>query len=130
MNPATLPKRDAVRVRPDRVRTLLGYAVTDDEIVTILERLSCAVKRESGAFAVTPPTWRFDLAIEVDFVEEVARVNGYDHVPSAPPRSSVPMLPRHDGERDRFALRHAAAALGYQEVVNYSFVPDAWERDF
>ncbi|APV50791.1 phenylalanine--tRNA ligase subunit beta [Betaproteobacteria bacterium GR16-43] len=126
----TLPGRSAVRVRPDRVRTLLGYAVADDEIAAFLERLSCIVKREPGAFVVTPPTWRFDLAIEADFVEEVARVHGYDHVPSAPPRSSVPMLARHDGERDRFALRHAAAALGYQEVVNYSFVPEAWERDF
>jgi phenylalanyl-tRNA synthetase beta chain len=79
-------------VRPARVRTLLGYAVSDDEMVAILERLSCAVKREGGALQVTPPTWRFDLAIEEDFVEEVARIKGYDHVPSHPPRASVRML--------------------------------------
>jgi phenylalanyl-tRNA synthetase beta chain len=125
-----LPKRSAVRVRPDRVRLLLGYAIADDEMARILERLSCKVQKEAGAMQVTPPSWRFDLAIEEDFVEEVARVHGYDHVPATPPRSSVPMLSPREGARDRFALRHAAADLGYQEVINYSFVPGDWERDF
>src|SRR6185503_7311932 len=78
----------------------------------------------------TPPSWRFDLEIEEDFVEEIARIHGYDHVPAGPPRSSLPMLPRHDGERSRFDLRHLLAALGYQEVVNYSFVSEDAERDF
>ena len=125
-----LPKRPAVRVRPDRVRTLLGYAVADDEMARILERLSCKVQKDGAAMQVTAPSWRFDLAIEEDFVEEIARVRGYDHVPATPPRSSVPMLRTREGARDRFALRHVAADLGYQEVINYSFVPAEWERDF
>lgn len=125
-----LPKRDAVRVRPDRVRALLGYDIPDDEMRAILERLSCTVHAEAGAFQVTAPSWRFDLAIEEDFVEEIARIRGYEQVPAHPPRSSVPMLAPREGERGRFELRHAAAALGYQEVINYSFVPEAWETDF
>ncbi len=125
-----LPGRPVVRVRPERVRSLLGYCVADEEMALILERLACTVKHDRGALQVTPPTWRFDLAIEEDFVEEIARIHGYDHVPAHPPRSSVPMLAPPEGVRDRFALRHAAAALGYQEVINYSFVPEEWETDF
>ena len=126
-----LPLRNAVNVRPMRVRALLGYDVADAEMADILERLQCRVEKGSdGTLTVTPPTWRFDLAIEEDFVEEVARIHGYEHVPAVAPRASVPMPALREGARSRFALRHAAAALGYQEVVTYSFVPAEWERDF
>jgi len=125
-----LPQRPGVRVRPARVRALLGYHVDDGEMVAILRRLACAPEVRGEALLATPPTWRFDLAIEEDFVEEVARLHGYEHVPAQPPRSSAPMLPLREGERDRFDLRRALAAAGYQEVVNYSFVPAEWERDF
>ena len=126
-----LPRRDPVTVRPQRVRELLGYDVADAEMRAILERLQCRVEAAgSSAIRATPPTWRFDLSIEEDYVEEVARVHGYEHVPAVAPRASVPMLAPRDGERSRFDLRHAAAALGYQEVITYSFVPEEWERDF
>jgi phenylalanyl-tRNA synthetase beta chain len=125
-----LPARNAVRVRPARVRALLGYEVADAEIGEILARLRCAVAREGDAFVVTPPSWRFDLAIEEDFVEEVARVHGYEHVPAVAPRSSVPMLNPCEGMRTRIGLKRAVAALGYQEVINYSFVASQWEEDF
>ncbi len=126
----TLPARPAVTVRPRRVRALLGYEVGDARIQEILERLACRPQGEGEALRATPPSWRFDLAIEEDFVEEVARVHGYEHVPDVAPRASAPMLPFHEGERTRFDLRHLLAALGYQEVVNYSFVPEEWEIDF
>ena len=125
-----LPQRPAVGVRPDRVRALLGYSIGDEAMQSILERLSCAPRVESGRMMVTPPSWRFDLAIEEDFVEEVARIHGYDHVPSKPPSATVPMLPLREGRRGRFDLRHLLAAAGYQEVVNYSFVAPEWESDF
>lgn len=125
-----LPARSAVRVRPGRVRMLLGYAVADDQMAQILGRLRCEVAREGEVLSVAPPSWRFDLAIEEDFVEEVARVHGYEHVPAHSPRSSVPMLTPPEGARTRHDLRCAAAALGYQEVINYSFVASAWEADF
>ena len=125
-----LPRREAVRVRPQRVRALLGYRIEDEEMSAILRRLQCDVTVADGALLPTAPSWRFDLAIEEDFVEEIARIHGYEHVPAAPPRSSLPMLPLREGRRDRFALRHALAAAGYQEVVNYSFVAEDWERDF
>ena len=125
-----LPSRPEVRVRPQRVRTLLGYDIAEAEMQAILKRLACEVAPEGGAFKVKPPSWRFDLAIEEDFVEEIARIHGYEHVPSDPPRSSVPMAPIPEGLRSTFDLRHVLAALGYQEVVNYSFVSADWETDF
>jgi phenylalanyl-tRNA synthetase beta chain len=125
-----LPARDTVLVRPPRVRALLGYDVSDVEMRDIFARLHCKVETRGGAITATAPSWRFDLAIEEDFVEEVARVHGYEHVPAVAPRSSVPMLALGDGKRSRFDLRHVAARLGYQEVVTYSFVPEEWERDF
>jgi phenylalanyl-tRNA synthetase beta chain len=70
------------------------------------QRLACEVAR-NGALPVKPPSWRFDLAIEEDFVEEIARIHGYEHVPATPPRSSVPMLRSPKGRRDDFDLRHA-----------------------
>jgi phenylalanyl-tRNA synthetase beta chain len=125
-----LPAREPVRVRPARVNALLGYPVAADEMAAIFTRLQCRLDRGTDAFVLTPPTWRFDLAIEEDFVEEVARVHGYEHVPAVAPRSSVPMLAPAEGRRSRAELKRAAAALGYQEVITYSFVPDAWETDF
>jgi phenylalanyl-tRNA synthetase beta chain len=126
----TLPARQSVRVRPARARMLLGYDVADGEMRSILARLACAPERDGDAIRVTPPSWRFDLAIEEDFVEEIARIHGYQHVPVRPPRVASSMLHLREGERDRFDIRHALAASGYQEVVNYSFVAEEWERDF
>ncbi len=125
-----LPGRTAILVRPDRVRGLLGYAVDDTEMFRILERLSCAPDRGPQGIRATPPSWRFDLAIEEDLVEEIARIHGYEHVPAVAPRAAVPMLPLREGERSRFDLRHQLADLGYQEVINYSFVAEDWEEDF
>ena len=126
----TLPKRAPVRVRPRRVRSLLGYEIDEAAMLESLHRLSCLPERSAEAIVATPPSWRFDLAIEEDFVEEIARVQGYERVPDTAPRSSLPMLRLREGERDRFALRHAAAGLGYQEIVSYSFVAEEWELDF
>ncbi len=125
-----LPKHESVVVRPGRVRQLLGYYLPDDDMHAILRRLSCLPEPAGDAIAVTAPSWRFDLALEEDYVEEIARVHGYDHVPAEAPRSSIPMLAVREGARDRFALRHLLADLGYQEVINYSFVSEEWERDF
>jgi len=126
----TLPTRGPVRVRPVRARALLGYDVPDKDMHGILSRLACAPEPDRDAIRATPPSWRFDLAIEEDFVEEIARIHGYAHVPVRPPRVTSAMLHLHEGNRDRFAVRHALASSGYQEVVNYSFVAEEWERDF
>jgi len=78
---------------------------------------------------VTPPTWRFDLQIEEDLIEEVIRVLGYDALPAQPPFGSLTPLVQSEAQREVDALREHVAALGYRETVNFSFVEGAWERD-
>jgi phenylalanyl-tRNA synthetase beta chain len=125
-----LPVRTPVRVRGARVNSIIGMKIPEATMAEILTRLQCKVVSEDGAFLVTPPSYRFDLNIEEDFIEEIARVYGYEKVPVTPPKSSVPMLSIPEGQRSRSAIRHLLADLGYQEVINYSFVPEAWEADF
>jgi phenylalanyl-tRNA synthetase beta chain len=125
-----LPQRAAVRVRPERTVRLIGMQIPVSEMVESLQRLQCKVVEEQGALLVTPPSYRFDLNIEEDFVEEIARVHGYENVPSLPPVSSLPMMAIPEDSRSRSAIRHVLADLGYQEVINYSFTPETWEADF
>ena len=125
-----LPMRVSVPVRIARVNSIIGLDIPVESMTDILERLQCAVIKAGATLMVTPPPYRFDLNIEEDFIEEVARVYGYDNVPSLPPKSSVPMLAIPEGHRSRSALRHVIAGLGYQEVINFSFVSEAWEADF
>ncbi len=120
----------AVRVRPARVTQLIGMAIAVEDMIAILGRLQCNVKVEGVHLLVTAPSYRFDLKIEEDFIEEIARVHGYDKVPAVAPVSSLPMMSIPEGRRSRHMLRHILADLGYQEVINYSFTPDTWETDF
>lgn len=128
--PQHLPARPAVRLRPARVRRLLGIELADEAIAALLERVHLAVQREGDVFLVTPPSFRFDIEIEEDLVEEIARLHGYDNIPAVPPQAALMMLERSESARSAWDVRHLIAARDYQEVVNFSFVEEAWERDF
>ncbi len=125
-----LPMRVPISVRVARVNSIIGLNIPVESMTNIFGRLQCAVVKAGATLLVTPPSYRFDLNIEEDFIEEIARIYGYDNVPSLPPLSSVPMLAVPEAHRSRSAIRHVIAGLGYQEVINYSFVPEAWEADF
>jgi len=125
-----LPERPPVRLRPARARRVLGITLADDAMRVLLEHVHLQVVREGDDFLVTPPSWRFDIAIEEDLIEELARLHGYDNIPAVAPQGSLMMLPSTEHGRPVWALRHLLAARGYQEVVNFAFVEDAWERDF
>ncbi len=125
----TMPVRQAVRVRPARVNALIGMKVETPVMTGIFKQLSCEVAVDAGIFLVTPPSWRFDLNIEEDFAEEVARIVGYENVPATPPRATVPIAAIPENTRSRHVLRHAMAAMGFQEVINYSFVPENQETE-
>lgn len=127
---AALPVRAAVRLRPARARRVLGITLTDDAICVLLQRVHLQVARAGEDFLVTPPSWRFDIEIEEDLIEELARLHGYDNIPAVAPQGSLMMLPSSEHSRPVWALRHLMAARGYQEVVNFAFVEEAWERDF
>ncbi|MFU2488506.1 phenylalanine--tRNA ligase subunit beta [Thauera sp. WH-1] len=124
-----LPARTPVRMRPARARRVLGISLDDDAMLALLQRVHLGVERIGEDFLVTPPSWRFDIEIEEDLIEELARLHGYDNIPAVAPQGSLMMLPSSEHHRPVWALRHLMAARGYQEVVNFAFVEEAWERD-
>jgi phenylalanyl-tRNA synthetase beta chain len=79
---------------------------------------------------VTPPSYRFDLEIEEDLIEEVARVHGFERIPARPPLARAAMTSEPETRRSLHQLRHALAAADYQEVINFTFVEPQWEEDF
>jgi len=78
---------------------------------------------------VTPPSYRFDLQIEEDLIEEVVRMVGYNHLPETPPLAPITARIRPEAERSPFAVRRTLASLGYQETINFSFVEARWEHE-
>ncbi len=131
---AQLPQTRPVRMRVARARKVIGVPVSAEDMADVFSRLNLAFGREgAGAeevFLVTPPSYRFDLGIEEDLIEEVARVYGFERIPAQPPVASGAMLPLSENRRSLHDLRRQMAAAEYQEVVNYSFVDASWEADF
>ena len=127
---AKLPARKPVRMRVARAHKILGVPVPAAEMADIFGRLGLAHSREGDAFIVTPPSFRFDIEIEEDLVEEVARVHGFDRIPARPPRAPVAMRPQREEFRPRHALRQRLADADYHESINFSFVDPQWEADF
>ena len=126
---AALPPREPVRLRLARVERLLGIKLDGIQVSDILRRLRFEFSVVEGAFRVTPPSHRFDIAIEEDLIEELARIHGYDRIPATLPVASPTLLPLREGKRDIAAIRRLLAARDYQEIVSYSFVDAAWEAD-
>jgi phenylalanyl-tRNA synthetase beta chain len=125
-----LPERQPVSLRVERASKVIGMPVTQDECAGVFQRLGLAFTQEPGRITVQPPSWRFDLQIEEDLIEEVIRVLGYGRLPDTPPLAPVVAKVRSESRRGLHAVRHALAALDYQETLNFSFVEPQWERDF
>ncbi len=125
---ASLPERRPVIVRPARVRRILGLDLPDALIKSLLERLELHAESAPDGLKVQPPSYRFDLAIEADFIEEVARLHGYDAIPALPPSGSLRMLASPERQRGESVLARLLVGREYQEVVTYSFVDQAEEQ--
>jgi phenylalanyl-tRNA synthetase beta chain len=126
---ATLPARDPVRLRLARVERLLGVRLDGTQVSEILRRLRFEFTAGGGEFRVTPPSFRFDIALEEDVIEELARIYGYERIPATLPASRATMLPAPETRREPSSVRGFLAARDYQEIVSYSFVDESWERD-
>ncbi|MDQ7974737.1 MAG: phenylalanine--tRNA ligase subunit beta [Rhodocyclaceae bacterium] len=124
-----LPERKPVTLRVARAARVIGMPLTQAQCADALRRLGFSLEEGDGTIMVTPPPHRFDLAIEEDLIEEVARLVGYQHLPTTPPLAPITARVRPEGQRSRFDVRHRLAALGYQETINFSFVEAEWERD-
>ncbi|MDO4906416.1 phenylalanine--tRNA ligase subunit beta [Neisseria sp.] len=125
-----LPERKTVAVRTARVEKLLGVKIDEERIKTILAALGLQPKKVSDGLQTTSPSFRYDIEIEADLIEEIARVYGYDNIPDDHTSGRLKMLALPETRRSRFAVYNQMAARGYQEVVSYAFVDEQWERDF
>lgn len=125
-----LPVRKPVVLRSQRAAKVLGVTLPDADIEAMLRGLGLGVEATADGFKVTPPSFRFDIEIEEDLIEELARIHGYDNIPSNPPTARVAMMPEVEIRRSPMMLRRQLAGRGYFELVNFSFVDAAWEADF
>ncbi|MDM7455970.1 MAG: phenylalanine--tRNA ligase subunit beta [Tepidimonas sp.] len=125
-----VPQPKPVTLRVGRAAQVIGMPLTQAECAEPLRRLGLEVAEGDGRLTVTPPPYRFDLQIEEDLIEEVARVIGYDRLPDAPPLAPVVPRARPEAQRSPYAVRRQLADLGYQETINFSFVEERWERDY
>ncbi len=125
-----LPPRNPVGMRLSRCQRVLGVDVTHDEAASIFTRLQLPFTVEGETFVVTPPAYRFDLSIEEDLIEEVARVHGFENIPDVPPVAEARMNVPLEVQRSPHELRQAIASREYQEVINFSFVEEAWEKEW
>ncbi len=127
---ARLPQRRPVRMRVSRAQKVIGIPVGGEEMADIFTRLRLPFEWQGEEFVVTPPSYRFDIEIEEDLIEEVARVHGFERIPAHPPRAPARMSALPEARRSLHVVRERLAGCDYQEVINFSFVEPAWEADF
>jgi phenylalanyl-tRNA synthetase beta chain len=127
---AKLPARKSVKMRVSRAEKVIGIPLKAKEVEGVFSRLGFEFKKGKEAFTVKPPSYRFDLEIEEDLIEEVARIHGFEKIAALPPRAAATMLRVPETKRSLHALRERLAAADYREVINFSFVEPAWEADF
>ncbi|MDD2713077.1 MAG: phenylalanine--tRNA ligase subunit beta [Simplicispira sp.] len=126
---AQLPVPKPVTLRVARAARVIGMPLTQAQCADALARLGLPLEQGEGTLTVTPPSYRFDITIEEDLIEEVARMVGYNHLPTTPPLAPITPKLRPENQRSTFAVRRQLAGLGYQETINFSFVDERWERE-
>ncbi len=124
-----LPSASPVQLRVARAAKVIGMPITQAQCEGVMKRLELQFTSQDDTLTVTPPSWRFDLKIEEDLIEEVIRVLGYDTLDSAPPRATLQPLVASESRRGPSRLRRDVAALGYQESITFSFVEERWETE-
>ena len=125
---ADLPVRSAIRLNATMIERLLGIQVPADTVANILEYLGMQVEVCDSGWQVTPPPYRFDIAIEVDLIEEIARITGYDNIPDTPPRADLSMFPIDAQQTLQEKVRFLLVNRGYHEAITYSFVDEQLQQ--
>ncbi len=116
-----VPERNAVKLRLARAEKVIGIPLTKEVVADVFQRLGFEFKQEGDVFIVTPPSYRFDIEIEEDLIEEVARMYGFENIPDQPPVASLKMSAKAEAKRGIHLLRQRFALQGYQEAVNFGF---------
>lgn len=125
---ASLPTLPEISLRESQIGRRLGIELDTPEVSRILEDLGCVVSESPDGWNVTPPSYRFDLRIEVDLIEELARVYGYDRIPSTSRSWSPEVTSAAEQDLPLVDVKSMLVDLGYQEVITYSFVDESTER--
>ncbi|MBU3632179.1 phenylalanine--tRNA ligase subunit beta [Polynucleobacter sp. AP-Feld-500C-C5] len=116
-----VPERKPVKMRLARAEKVIGIPLTKEVVTDVFQRLGFEFKQEGDVFVVTPPSYRFDIEIEEDLIEEVTRMYGFENIPDQPPIASLKMSAKAEARRGIHLLRQRLALQGYQEAVNFGF---------
>ncbi|VEB98386.1 Phenylalanine--tRNA ligase beta subunit [Cedecea lapagei] len=119
---AHLPKRATITLRRSKLDRLIGHHIDDAQVSDILRRLGCEVTEGQDQWTAVAPGWRFDMEIEEDLVEEVARVYGYNNIPDSPVQAGLVMGTHREADLSLKRVKTMLVDKGYQEVITYSFV--------
>ncbi|MEM6159497.1 phenylalanine--tRNA ligase subunit beta [Erwinia sp. P6884] len=119
---AALPQRATITLRREKLDRLIGHVIADGDVTDILSRLGCEVTATEGEWKAVAPSWRFDIAIEEDLVEEVARIYGYNNIPDVPVQAGLVMTRHHEASLSLKRVKAMLVDKGYQEAITYSFV--------
>ena len=117
-----LPKPSVVTLRKTRIEKLLGLTMADEQVTDILTRLGMDVSETEQGWSAIAPSWRFDIAIEADLLEELARIYGYNHLPVSSVNADLTMKPRRESETGLGMIKRQLIAKGYREAITYSFI--------
>jgi phenylalanyl-tRNA synthetase beta chain len=120
--PEHLPQPRPVLLRRRRLARVIGVAIDDAQVERILRALGLEVAVKADGWLVTPPTRRFDIAIEEDLIEEIARIHGYDAIPTTLPAGATRVAAPSEAMVDEATVRRQLAARDYLEAINYAFV--------
>ncbi len=126
---ANVPEAATIALSAAHVTSALGLEISSEEIDRILTGLGFELKETApGAWQVKAPSWRFDMAIEADLVEEIARIYGYNRLPVTQPKAALGPRGKPEQRVTTAAFADRLAALGYQEAITYSFVEPALQQ--
>jgi phenylalanyl-tRNA synthetase beta chain len=124
-----MPKIEAVSLRVARAAKVIGMPISLTQCTDAFTKLGLPHSVAGDVITVTPPSYRFDIQIEEDLIEEVVRMVGFNNLPTTPPLAPITAKIRTESQRGPFAVRRALAAMGYQETINFSFVEERWEHE-
>ncbi|MCH9671058.1 MAG: phenylalanine--tRNA ligase subunit beta [Gammaproteobacteria bacterium] len=117
-----MPRRSPIKLRPGRIERLLGISVEESVVTGLLERLGMHTQSHELGWEVTPPSYRFDITMEADLIEEIARLIGYEEIPPAPLDAFGTSHTASEGQVQLRDLRRVLTDLDYREAVTYSFI--------
>ncbi|BES84792.1 phenylalanine--tRNA ligase beta subunit [Pectobacterium araliae] len=119
---ANLPTRATITLRREKLDRLIGHVIADEQVSDILQRLGCRVVKTDTGWQASAPSWRFDMEIEEDLVEEVARIYGYNNIPNIPTQAPLIMTAHREASLSLKRVKTLLVDHGYQEAITYSFV--------